>query len=118
MSVILAIMVQLWSCLLLLLASLCAVHTKPYPEEKHRTLLRTGYHYFPGVGYYRSVRRHFIGQLLCCTSRRYFDVCLYVCVCGGDRVSEYFDGINETPLNEIKLLANKRLFKILIRHWD
>jgi len=60
LSVILAIMVQLWSCLLLVLASLYAVHTKPYPEAKHRLLLRTGYHYFPGVGYYRSVRQHFI----------------------------------------------------------
>jgi len=52
-SVILAIMLQLWSCFLLVLASLCAVHTKPYPEAKHRLLLRTGYHYIPGVGYYR-----------------------------------------------------------------
>jgi hypothetical protein len=60
LSVILAIMVQLWSCLLLVLASLCVVHTKPYHEEKHRELLRTGYVHFPGVGYYRSVRNYFI----------------------------------------------------------
>jgi len=59
LSVILAIMVQLWSCLLLVLASLCAVHTKPYPEAKHRLLLRTGYQHYDGVGYYRSVRQHF-----------------------------------------------------------
>jgi hypothetical protein len=49
-------MVQLWSCTLLLLASLCVVHTKPYEERKHRALLGTGYVYFEGVGYYRLVR--------------------------------------------------------------
>jgi hypothetical protein len=53
LSVIAAIMVQLWSCLLLVLASLCVVHTKRYPEERHRELLRTCYIYFEGVGYYR-----------------------------------------------------------------
>ena len=80
LSEILAIMVQLWSCLLLVLASLCAVHTKTYPEAKNTDGLRTGYHHFPGVGYYRSVRHHFMWQLLCGTYRRYFAVCFCVCV--------------------------------------
>jgi hypothetical protein len=53
LSVISAIMAKLLSCSLLVLASLCVVHTKPYHEEKHRALLRTGYVYFPGGGYYR-----------------------------------------------------------------
>ena len=81
-------MVQLWGFTLLLLASLCVVHTKPYEEEKHRALQRTGYVYVEGVGYYRLVRHeqehrdYFIWQLLLGTSSRYFGVR------GGDPVSE------------------------------
>jgi len=60
LSKILAVMVQLWCSLLLVLASLCVVHAKPYPEERHRELLQTGYIYFEGVGYYRSVGHHFL----------------------------------------------------------
>jgi hypothetical protein len=46
-------MANLWSCLLLVLASLSVVHMKPLEDEKHQALLRAGYSYFEGVGYYR-----------------------------------------------------------------
>ncbi|PNF32648.1 hypothetical protein B7P43_G15057 [Cryptotermes secundus] len=46
-------MAKLWSYSLCLLATLCMVQAKPYHEAKHRALLRTGYIYFPGGGYYR-----------------------------------------------------------------
>jgi hypothetical protein len=91
-------MVQLWSCLLVVLASLCVVHTKPYPEEKHRALLRTGYIHVPGFGYYRSVRHHLSDN--CCLALPLANslcgcvcvcvcvcMCVCVCLCVGDRVS-------------------------------
>jgi hypothetical protein len=52
------IMAKLWSYSLLVLASLCMVHTKPYHEAKHRALLRTGYVYFQDGGYYRWVLQY------------------------------------------------------------
>jgi hypothetical protein len=46
-------MTKLWNSLFLVMASVCVVHMKPLEDEKHRALIRTGYIYFAGVGYYR-----------------------------------------------------------------
>ncbi|KDR17639.1 hemolymph lipopolysaccharide-binding protein-like [Zootermopsis nevadensis] len=50
-------MEKIWSCLMLVLASLCAVHMKPLDDERHRALIRSGYVHYPGAGYYRLAKK-------------------------------------------------------------
>lgn len=47
------IMAKLWSFMLLVLGSLCAVQMSPLEDEKHRALIRAGYEHIPHNGYYR-----------------------------------------------------------------
>jgi hypothetical protein len=46
-------MAKLWSFMLLVLGSLCAVQMSPLEDEKHRALIRAGYEHIPHNGYYR-----------------------------------------------------------------
>jgi hypothetical protein len=107
-------MVQLWSCLLLVLATLCVVHTKPYPEEKHRALLRTGYIYFEGFGYYRSVRIILSDNCFMALSAA-TSLCVCVCVCVADRSMGYIDAMNGPTVNDNRQVPNKIVSKITVR---